>query len=212
MSGDSAPDRCSLCSVFMQAQQQLQDLNFRPRNLAQLIWAAATLQVQPPSSFMHAFLAASGSQMQRFKAIDLANTLWGVARLGYQPSSLWLSASLAASARCWSQFKPFELSISIWALATMGVRFTRPGLLQQQQQRQSGMPSAAAAAGAGSLGLQGSGFSWLLGSIALLITAMGLQEIANLLWGLAVGRAALSPQEVQVCRHLPLEPCTAAGC
>jgi hypothetical protein len=184
---------------LLQAQQQL--LHFQPGNLARLIWATATLQVQPPSAFMHAFLAASGAQMPRFRAIDIANTLWGVAKLGYKPPGLWLDAALAASARCWSGFKPFELSISIWALARLGVRFTRPGLLQQQQQ-QSVTPAPAAAAGASSLGLQGSGFSWLLESIVLLSCAMGPQEIANLLWGLAVGKAALSRQEVQVSQSM----------
>jgi hypothetical protein len=46
---------------------------------------------------------------------------------------------------------------------------------------------------------QDASFSWLFSSIAVLSPAMGLQEIANLLWGLAVGRAALSSQQVQVC-------------
>jgi hypothetical protein len=195
------PSRCCLCSVMLQAQQQL--VHFQPRNLAQLIWATATLQVQPSSDFMSAYSAASGTQLPRFRAIDLANTLWGLARLEFQPSGLWLSAALAASARCWSQFKPSELSISIWALARLGVRFTCLGLQQQQeQQHQSVRP--AAEAWASSLGLQESGFSWLLGSIALLSPAMGLQEIANLLWGLAVGRASMSRQEVQVCASGPM--------
>lgn len=179
------------------------------------------------SAFVAAFLSASGASLPRFKPIDLANTLWGLATLGVQPPRRWLACALAAAARCWSSFQPFELSISVWALAKLGVCFRGQGGSGQQQQQhmrqwqqrsgsstQSVAPGDSAAAGASAAAVAGwvggggngpaqaslheSGFGWLLGSISLLMPAMGLQEVANLLWGLAVGRAVLSQLQVQV--------------
>jgi hypothetical protein len=196
-----------LSTARMQAQQQLD--RFPPRNLAQLIWATASLGAQPPRPFLQSFLQASQRQLQQFNTTDLANSLWAFASLGFRPPAPWLQDALAASARCWSEFKPFELSICVWGFAKLGVRFRGPGVVmpaqqqqqqQQQQQTARSVPPGAAAAAEDS---QSAGWSdvsvgWLLPSIALLTPAMGPQEVANLLWGLAVGRAALSPQQVQV--------------
>lgn len=215
---------CLLCLALLpfsllQVQQQLQ--HFPPRNLGQLIWAVAALQAHLPPSFLHTSLAASGGRLPGFKPIDLANTLWGLAKLGAKPPPTWLSAALAASAQCWAGFKPFELSISVWGFARLGVQFREPERLaplqQQRQERRSTaappLPAAAAAAGEAGVGkggrgssssscmVQGAGlvgYGWLLSSMALIVPSMGQQEIANLLWGLAVGKAALPQQHVQV--------------
>jgi len=137
--------------------------------------------------------------MQRFKAVDLANTLWGLATLGVQPPVLWLNAACAVSGRRWSRFKPFELSITVWAFAKLGACFSGHGTwdIQQQQQQQEEQQQASTAAATAAGTLEGTEFGWLLGSIPLLVPAMGLQEIANLLWGLAVGGAALTQQQTQ---------------
>jgi hypothetical protein len=212
----------SSVSASLQAAEQLQ--YFRPRNLAQLIWAAATLQAQLPSTFPAAFLAASGSQLPWFQPIDIANTLWGLATLGVKPQPQWLHAARQAAGLCWSRFKPFELSISVWSLAKLGAYFGDLGSWshpqqqqqqhaqlqpQQQQQQQQQGPSVPAAVSDIHRGADArdTGFGWLFSSMALLSPAMGVQEIANLLWGLAVGRATLSSQQVQVCAGPPTLLC-----
>jgi hypothetical protein len=190
-----------------QAEQQLQ--SFRPRDFAQLLWAVATLRAVPAwhgSSFARVFFAASGPRLPWFGPQDLANILWGCTVLRAQPPPAWLAAAVAGVQQQWARFKPQELSITLLCLAKLGVAFqdpcdasaagqpTQQQQQQQQQQQSAASPTRTAAAGPA----VSPGWHWLVLAAARAMPLMGPQEVANLLWGLAAGRAALHEQELQV--------------
>lgn len=161
---------------------------FHPRNLAQLLWAVATMQVVPSRAFCVNFLAESGDKLAGFKPIDIANTLWALAVLGIQPPPDWLAAALSAAEQRWQHFKPQELGITLWGLAKLGQDL---GVVRQQHSQQ----------GFGTCrGLDEEGFRRMMMTVAWQLPGMTPQQCSSVLWGLVVGGAGrdLGERQVQV--------------
>ncbi|KAF6266403.1 hypothetical protein COO60DRAFT_1633005 [Scenedesmus sp. NREL 46B-D3] len=166
------------------AQAELQLQHFAPRNLAQLAWALATMKTHPTRSFLANFLAECHDKLPSFKPIDLANTLWALAALAVAPPADWLSSALAACSAQWPQFKPQELAITVWGFAKLGAGF--------RAQPYPAHPHYGLTAELGEDGLVG-----LMAAAAWQVPVMTPQQASNLVWGLAVGGAALPPQQLQ---------------
>ena len=62
-----------------------------------MVWAAATLGVQPGPAFMEALLAAALSSLPQFGPQSLAIMLWALATLGLGPGDEWMARYAGAS-------------------------------------------------------------------------------------------------------------------
>jgi len=163
-------------------------VSFPPRNLAQLMWAVATKQVVPSRPFCANFLAESGEKMAGFLPIDIANTVWALATLGIQPPPDWLAAALSAAEQQWQRFKPQEIGITLWGFAKLGQDL---GVIRRQQLQQ----------GFGTCrGLDETGFSKMMMTVAWQFPGMTAQQCSHVLWGVVVGGAGrdLSGRQIQV--------------
>jgi hypothetical protein len=99
--------------------------------LAQLLWAAATLQLQLPPSWLHSYWAASKLLLPQFGAQDVSNVAWAVGALRLAPPAGWLAglqgqAQAVAGAMCGQ-----ALANTLWGCAAAAPERVRPGLLLQ---------------------------------------------------------------------------------
>eukprot|EP00775_Hariotina_reticulata_P008882 gene8882-9061_t len=184
--GVQCPSSKHLTQKCGYVQAELQLVAFHPRNLAQLLWAVATMQVVPNRAFCVNFLAESGDKMTGFKPIDIANTLWALATLNIQPPPDWLAAALSAAEQRWQHFKPQELAITLWGFAKLGQDL---GVIRQQHSQQ----------GFGTCrGLDEEGFRRMMMTVAWQFPGMTTQQCSIALWGLVVGGAGRDLGERQV--------------
>ena len=56
-----------------------------PQNLANFLWAFATMDVMPPENMLLAALERFGKLLSTYNPQGIANTLWALAALGYFP-------------------------------------------------------------------------------------------------------------------------------
>lgn len=64
---------------------------FAPQHMATTLWGCAKLGIQPPRSWLRAFLAASFPQLHAFKALELANLVFGLAHFpDYSPPQQYM--------------------------------------------------------------------------------------------------------------------------
>jgi hypothetical protein len=131
----SQPSRSFLANFLAECSDKL--ALFKPIDLANILWALATLAVSPPADWLSSALAACASQWPKFKPKELAITVWGLARLGagfrVQPypahPQYGLTAELGeeglaglmAAAGCQvSAMSPQQASNLVWGLAVGG--------------------------------------------------------------------------------------------
>lgn len=83
------PSRSFLASFLAESGDRL--AQFKPQDIANTLWALATLGVQPPADWLQNALSAAERQWVRFRPQELSITIWGFAKLGLgfkpQPAS-----------------------------------------------------------------------------------------------------------------------------
>jgi len=151
----------------------------KSQELANTLWALATLGVQPSDAWLRSYWSACMKLLPSFNAKDLAQTVYALAKLGRVPPTASPAASQAGAAAETTQ------DAAGWAW---------PNLASPQQLRRSAAATAAAVAASASVsGGQGvapatTGSSWagrLLAEAAATLQRGNSQDMANLLWGLA---------------------------
>jgi hypothetical protein len=96
---------------------------FEPQNLANTVWAFATLGVPAPQLF-DAIALDSVQRIGNFKPQELANTAWAFATLGVLAPQLFEAIARESEQRIGS-FIPQGLANTAWAFATLGVPATQ---------------------------------------------------------------------------------------
>ena len=94
--------------------------DFNPQDIANTLWAFATLGQQPSDALMvgmkkHAVLVQGSFSPQ-------ANTLWAFATLGQQPSQALVAVITKQAVAVQGDFKPQEIANTLWAFATLGLQ------------------------------------------------------------------------------------------
>ena len=95
-------------------------LSFEPQNLANALWAWATLGHDPGAALLGRVGEAVERQLGAFKPQELANALWAWATLGHDPGAALLGRVGEAVERQLGAFKPQGLANALWAWATLG--------------------------------------------------------------------------------------------
>lgn len=87
------PSRTFLANFLAESSDKLS--LFNPQDIANTLWALATLKTQPPMDWLFTALSAAEPQWVQFKPQELSITIWAFARLGMtwrpQPASPGLS-------------------------------------------------------------------------------------------------------------------------
>lgn len=91
----------------------------REQELANLLWALATMDHQPPAAWLADVVAETGSRLHRFSPQELTNTAWALVQLRARPSDAWLSSFCAAAHSRLGVFEPADVSMALWALAAL---------------------------------------------------------------------------------------------
>eukprot|EP00775_Hariotina_reticulata_P006973 gene6973-7187_t len=183
-----------------------------PLGTTGILWAAATLQVQPPQPWMDAWYQTTSRQLygSLFNDQDAANALWALVRLRQRPGSSWLVAAMAGSWAVLRSAGAQELSNMLWGWAKLGVTPTPAWVADWLRAMNRAMSSYCAPALASSVyALAVLRFRppqvWceaLLCESQRQMAAFGAQELSNLIWALAVlqlhpGREWLQDFEMQ---------------
>jgi hypothetical protein len=63
----------------------------RPRELSNILWAAANLSSLPQESWLHSITRQMHHHLQDFNGKDVGMTAWALGRLHYNPGQAWLS-------------------------------------------------------------------------------------------------------------------------
>ena len=93
----------------------------RPRNLANTLWAFATLGRRPTDSFLATWQRAATESMSRFEAQHVSNSLWAMATLDIAVDEQFASAVIDAVVRhaVSGVLLGQHVSICLWALAVL---------------------------------------------------------------------------------------------
>ncbi|WIA40986.1 hypothetical protein OEZ86_004630 [Tetradesmus obliquus] len=93
-----------------------------PKQLAEVVWALAQLQVVPDVGFLDALAAQILAKLPGFTAEQLASSLGALATLGYVPGTPLLEAAAGALGRNLGLFSPRHACQAMWAFARMEFR------------------------------------------------------------------------------------------
>ena len=93
--------------------------HFKAQELANLLWALATMGHYPGPAALDALAAAAAGVAGRMKPQELANSCWAWATLRHFPGPRVMDAMLAAAAAALPHFKSQELGNLMWAAARL---------------------------------------------------------------------------------------------
>ena len=96
-------------------------VEFKPQDLSNTMWSAATLGFSPPADWMNHFLEASKQKMATLNSKDFSQTIWALAVSRHRPIDAWLQLFLDASLNKSYIFNAQDLSTILWGLAALGV-------------------------------------------------------------------------------------------
>ena len=116
------PSDGRVAALLALADAQVGDM--RPRNLANTVWAVATLGVKPSVAFMGAWCAAAELHLGAFEAQHVANSLWALAAMGTSLTAP-LTAAFEQAVVHHAQQRSFlarHVSICLWSLAALQPR------------------------------------------------------------------------------------------
>ena len=182
----------AVCSM-MTARAVAEAGAFDPQGIANVMWALATIGVEPSRELASAMSMRAVASAGAFKPQGIANLMWALATLGLEPSRELASAMSMRAVASAGAFKPQNIANLMWALATLSVEPSR--------ELASAM-SIQAVASAGAFKPQNiANLMWELATLGLepsreLALAMSKravasagafnpQDIANLMWALA---------------------------
>ena len=92
--------------------------DFTEQNLANTIWAMATLG-HPDPAFTNALLVEARNKLPTFTEQDLATTIWAMATLGHQDPA-FTNALLVEARNKLPAFNAQELASTLWAMEKLG--------------------------------------------------------------------------------------------
>ena len=93
---------------------------FNAQELANTVWAYATMKRQPGRGLMRALEGQTAAIVGTFNAQDVANTLWAYATMGREPGSRVMQGLEEQTHRQAGTFQAQNVSNTLWAYATMG--------------------------------------------------------------------------------------------
>ncbi|KAF6242035.1 hypothetical protein COO60DRAFT_1651849 [Scenedesmus sp. NREL 46B-D3] len=178
--------------------------SFRPQQFSNVLWGMAKCGYRAPIGWLGPYLAQAELQLQHFAPRNLAQLAWALATMKTHPPRSFLANFLAECHDKLPSFKPIDLANTLWALAALAVAppadwlsSALRGLLSPlgagfRAQPYPAHPHYGLTAELGEDGLVG-----LMAAAAWQVPVMTPQQSSNLVWGLAVGGAALPPQQLQ---------------
>jgi hypothetical protein len=173
------------------------------QELSNLLWALARLRHIPPDLWMDACWAESAAALGGAEPRHLAVSLWALVEMGQAPPDEWLEPFLEAAGAGLPQQSAQGLAMLAWSLAQLGLAARLPdGWLRRHSAAAAArwgefdtLALERLAAGLGKLRHR-PGAGWLAGlqrrALALL-PEMNHHNLAGLLWGLSLMRAAPQP-------------------
>jgi predicted small integral membrane protein len=108
--------------------------SFDPQDVANTVWALATMGVTPEAGLLRAMQGRATAVAGEFNPQEVANTVWALATMGVTPEAGLLRAMQGRATALAGEFKPQAVANTVWALATMGVT-PEAGLLRAMQGR-----------------------------------------------------------------------------
>ena len=154
-----------LLPVFLQACSVRQPV---PQDVANVLWAAANLQLQLTAAELQQLLGRCAAVLPDAAPQALSNTLWAVAAMGQQVPQQQLQRFLGRFAAVLPDATPQDVSNTLWAVATMGQQVP-----QQQLQR-------------------------LLDRFVALLPNSSPQHVSNTLWAVATMGQQVPPRQLQL--------------
>jgi hypothetical protein len=118
----------------MQRQAMATAGDFKPQNVANVVWALATMGVKPAAGLLEAMQRQAMATAGDFNPHNVANLAWALATMGVKPAAGLLEAMQGRARATAGDFKPQEVANLLWALATMGVT-PAAGLLEAMQKQ-----------------------------------------------------------------------------
>ncbi|KAJ1470971.1 hypothetical protein T484DRAFT_1916953, partial [Baffinella frigidus] len=107
---------------------------FKPQNVANMLWALATMGERADRGLLEAMQRRATATAGDFKPQGVGNVLWALATMGEKVDPGLLKAMQGRATETAGDFKPQEVANVLWALATMGEK-ADPGLLEAMQRR-----------------------------------------------------------------------------
>ena len=96
-------------------------LTFDPQALSNILWAAATLDIPPPTSWMELFEIKSRGHLSACTSQGLAYMIWAFAKLRHRPRNEWLRTFVDTSLVQLPSFNAQNVSNAVWAFAELDV-------------------------------------------------------------------------------------------
>jgi hypothetical protein len=91
--------------------------DFKPQNVANLLWALATMGGKPDAHLLEAMQARATATAHHFKPQAVANLLWALATMGSKPDARLLEAMQARATATAGDFDPQNVANLFWSLA-----------------------------------------------------------------------------------------------
>ncbi|KAJ1488559.1 RAP domain-containing protein [Baffinella frigidus] len=107
---------------------------FDPQNVANVLWALATMGEKVDRELLEAMQTRATATAGEFMPQNVANLMWALARMGERADSGLLEAMQRRATVTVVGFKPQAIANLLWALASMRCRADR-GLLEVMQRR-----------------------------------------------------------------------------
>ncbi|GIL66133.1 hypothetical protein Vafri_19730 [Volvox africanus] len=168
--------------------------SFGPQALSNTLWALSRLRCQPPSDWLDAVCAVSGSQLSAFNSQALATTVAALSHMEYTPSPKWCEAFFAACEACMWPHRRLQPLVSGMAMstkeATATAVHTAPAALPPQPPKLAPQSLAQTAWAVARLQLSPPP-GWLDGLVDAAAAAgprLNGQDVANILWALGAMR------------------------
>ena len=118
----------------MQTQATVTAGGFHPQNVANVLWALATMGERADRGLLEAMQRQATATAGGFVPQAVANVLWALATMGEKADPRLLEEMQTQATATAGEFKPQAVANMLWALATMGERADR-GLLEAMVSR-----------------------------------------------------------------------------
>jgi len=106
----------------LEAQALVVRGDFNAQNIANTLWAFATLGFRPSKALLVGLTEQTVAVQGDFKAQEISNTLWAFATLGLQPSEELMAGTMKQAVAVQGDFNPQNIANTLWAFATLGLQ------------------------------------------------------------------------------------------
>jgi len=103
----------------IQGQATVTAGEFNPQNVANLMWALATMGEKADQELLEAMQGQATATAREFKPQNVANVLWALATMGEKADRKILEAMLNQATATAGEFNPQNVANVLWALAVM---------------------------------------------------------------------------------------------